>query len=93
MEKMERLADKKKILVRAIKTVSKFGFTTEEFAKARTKVAQFGVSLKDLQNTLKIKKEETVTPEKAEEICQNFANRSEERRVGKECRSRWSPYH
>src|SRR5574344_2733476 len=24
---------------------------------------------------------------------QNFYNRSEERRVGKECRSRWSPYH
>src|SRR3989475_3367236 len=23
----------------------------------------------------------------------NFSNRSEERRVGKECRSRWSPYH
>ena len=23
----------------------------------------------------------------------DFANRSEERRVGKECRSRWSPYH
>ena len=23
----------------------------------------------------------------------NFKNRSEERRVGKECRSRWSPYH
>ena len=22
-----------------------------------------------------------------------FARRSEERRVGKECRSRWSPYH
>ena len=22
-----------------------------------------------------------------------FLNRSEERRVGKECRSRWSPYH
>ena len=22
-----------------------------------------------------------------------FKNRSEERRVGKECRSRWSPYH
>ena len=27
------------------------------------------------------------SPEKAEMI------RSEERRVGKECRSRWSPYH
>ena len=24
---------------------------------------------------------------------QTFAIRSEERRVGKECRSRWSPYH
>src|ERR1043166_2952815 len=23
----------------------------------------------------------------------HFPNRSEERRVGKECRSRWSPYH
>ena len=22
-----------------------------------------------------------------------YTNRSEERRVGKECRSRWSPYH
>ena len=22
-----------------------------------------------------------------------YVNRSEERRVGKECRSRWSPYH
>ena len=26
-------------------------------------------------------------------ISQANANRSEERRVGKECRSRWSPYH
>ena len=24
---------------------------------------------------------------------ENAAGRSEERRVGKECRSRWSPYH
>src|SRR2546430_17279133 len=27
------------------------------------------------------------------EINQSFSVRSEERRVGKECRSRWSPYH
>ena len=26
-------------------------------------------------------------------ICGGFVYRSEERRVGKECRSRWSPYH
>ena len=28
-----------------------------------------------------------------ENIAVREANRSEERRVGKECRSRWSPYH
>ena len=27
------------------------------------------------------------------EITANRPDRSEERRVGKECRSRWSPYH
>ena len=27
------------------------------------------------------------------EIVDNSIDRSEERRVGKECRSRWSPYH
>src|SRR2546422_10975751 len=27
------------------------------------------------------------------ELCVKEKNRSEERRVGKECRSRWSPYH
>ena len=26
-------------------------------------------------------------------LSDNPGNRSEERRVGKECRSRWSPYH
>ena len=30
---------------------------------------------------------------KEELITVNLADRSEERRVGKECRSRWSPYH
>src|SRR5256885_4598883 len=29
----------------------------------------------------------------AGEIHSDIARRSEERRVGKECRSRWSPYH
>jgi len=26
-------------------------------------------------------------------VVENISGRSEERRVGKECRSRWSPYH
>ena len=29
---------------------------------------------------------------RADDLAQAY-NRSEERRVGKECRSRWSPYH
>ena len=37
------------------------------------------------------------TPETANEVemllDQQAEQRSEERRVGKECRSRWSPYH
>ena len=37
---------------------------------------------------------EEVTSAAAEEESSNAAaERSEERRVGKECRSRWSPYH
>ena len=31
--------------------------------------------------------------EKLYEEIPELRNRSEERRVGKECRSRWSPYH
>src|SRR2546430_7416211 len=31
--------------------------------------------------------------EQVVEHPQSFGQRSEERRVGKECRSRWSPYH
>ena len=44
---------------------------------------------------LKDKINEYMNPpqEKIIEKAKDFADRSEERRVGKECRSRWSPYH
>ena len=32
-------------------------------------------------------------PTLVKSVLANFYGRSEERRVGKECRSRWSPYH
>ena len=32
-------------------------------------------------------------PRTPRDICHRSMGRSEERRVGKECRSRWSPYH
>ena len=42
-------------------------------------------------NMLKRKNIDRVT---VTDICEECGiNRSEERRVGKECRSRWSPYH
>ena len=34
-----------------------------------------------------------VMPLNLKSRCCRFSSRSEERRVGKECRSRWSPYH
>ena len=34
-----------------------------------------------------------VRDEKGQKMSKSKGNRSEERRVGKECRSRWSPYH
>src|ERR1051326_2914025 len=34
-----------------------------------------------------------VEPEEIEVVRLRYVDRSEERRVGKECRSRWSPYH
>ena len=37
--------------------------------------------------------DEQALSELAESISQHGLLRSEERRVGKECRSRWSPYH
>ena len=36
---------------------------------------------------------EPVSPALGRQILNHCATRSEERRVGKECRSRWSPYH
>ena len=46
--------------------------------------------LKSLISIPSISREET----QAADFLQNYIEmRSEERRVGKECRSRWSPYH
>ena len=49
------------------------------------------------ENILKIesnlKKEKTKKKEESNQTKKPIHQRSEERRVGKECRSRWSPYH
>ena len=46
--------------------------------------------LSDYKN---IGKEEAYIREVFSLVTDNIHRRSEERRVGKECRSRWSPYH
>ena len=51
---------------------------------------QAGVSTTTVSNVLH-KKNARVSAETIEKIERLL--RSEERRVGKECRSRWSPYH
>ena len=54
----------------------------------------FGTSLKKAAiNILKSKYESMVSSNLGYIIMILDAKRSEERRVGKECRSRWSPYH
>ena len=45
------------------------------------------------QEKFKEKTQKNVTKSKYIKKISSIKNRSEERRVGKECRSRWSPYH
>ena len=50
--------------------------------------------MQQLQNIIEtaFERRAEITPANADTVTRE-AVRSEERRVGKECRSRWSPYH
>src|SRR3712207_9419734 len=67
---------------------------TETFAK---RVALIPWQMATLRKRSFQKAYELMGIREALEICalmqEQFSTRSEERRVGKECRSRWSPYH
>ena len=81
----------------------------EMIAKTNKTKSWFSVKInktdKSLVRLIKKKREKTqinrnekgeVTTDTAETqriMRDYYSNRSEERRVGKECRSRWSPYH
>ena len=63
------------------------------FSKKLKEVAQMNAEGKDVIS-LGIGSPDMPPSEKTiETLCNNAHDRSEERRVGKECRSRWSPYH
>ena len=69
-----------------LKDLCRHECTAERYADT---VREFGWSLEHVLEDMK-------TPEmcrRALEASAELGYRSEERRVGKECRSRWSPYH
>src|SRR5258708_39657204 len=59
-------------------------FMTNLIAEDRGKTVLFVGTKRQAQDAVR---------EEAERSGMFYVNRSEERRVGKECRSRWSPYH
>src|SRR2546423_11831380 len=68
---------------------------TEDFAglkytdDQKEKIDQIHQDMKSRMDL--VVKDEKLSPDQKEAMLQGY--RSEERRVGKECRSRWSPYH
>ena len=50
-------------------------------------------SVEELDKLLDLANDIEKNPKKYAHTCDDKKLRSEERRVGKECRSRWSPYH
>ena len=65
--------------------VAKFMIHTN--ATVRETAKKFGISKSTVHKDI-TDRVERIDPELAKSV-----RRSEERRVGKECRSRWSPYH
>ena len=59
--------------------------------------AKFKIAAVFTQPDKPVGRKQILTPSEVKVYAQQYlpavAERSEERRVGKECRSRWSPYH
>ena len=65
-------------------------FATSE-QRANFEVSEYGIHWRELDEDLSF--EGFFREKKSNPLYDLFIARSEERRVGKECRSRWSPYH
>src|ERR1035438_6476158 len=72
-------------------TAYTWGLYGGTFNALETAVGKDGQSITSATLTLTGIYDWTIEP--ADVLYVNLLNRSEERRVGKECRSRWSPYH
>src|SRR3712207_9104105 len=76
----------------ADKILNRASFGTEDLAPEKTSAAQSPPS-KWPQGALCRRPPTSTASSAATLAAGSSAPRSEERRVGKECRSRWSPYH
>ena len=73
-----------------LSNMKKLGFIVNPVADIGSKV---GLKGSDGEATLKRALELKAVAESGKKALVAIDDRSEERRVGKECRSRWSPYH
>ena len=64
------------------------GIKDNEINEKKKEIAKLNTKKDELENNIKTLNSNIIKKEN-----QNKTTRSEERRVGKECRSRWSPYH
>src|SRR3712207_7966668 len=63
-----------------------------DFLKEQRAFCLKSIPNSNYEKSVEIVLDDTYTYTALDTVCQTFY-RSEERRVGKECRSRWSPYH
>ena len=82
-------------------TLSEFGtFTTQMVLDQNANVGDYRIIVTEVKADQKLSKVfngnfvvQRFQTEKMQLTLEDRKSRSEERRVGKECRSRWSPYH
>ena len=66
----------------------------KDLEELKSKQTEMNSTVTEIKNTLEgINSRITEAEERISELEDRMVERSEERRVGKECRSRWSPYH
>ena len=79
----------KKLLMTSCKSISNIEFKLEDLKSRLNAILEAKIMQPDDAD------EGTIRKDFASSLSENavHGSRSEERRVGKECRSRWSPYH
>ena len=100
IEKWEKLKQKRKVLEKREANIEEAQKRTEEAKKNLEKIENLLIHTLSIDDTVDwglLKKKDSFPEKKPikprKETHKNYPSRSEERRVGKECRSRWSPYH